>query len=174
MSSAFTMPKPCRSRCRRSAGRTASGSIPTTVRRSQRAHARDGMAFTGICGFALSAVRGHFAAGASAALMGIIGLLLAMNMKRGGALAQAQKSRLISWVAMTFMIGFFPGVRIDNWGHFGGLASGFILGRIIADRQPVTPREKQIAQALGWLAGLVLVTSFVLMFMHYRDPIPGE
>jgi rhomboid protease GluP len=130
--------------------------------------------FTGICGFALSAVRGHFAAGASAALMGIIGLLLAMNMKRGGALAQAQKSRLISWIAMTFMIGFFPGVRIDNWGHFGGLASGFILGRIIADRQPVTPREKQIAQALGWLAGLVLVTSFVLMFMHYRDPIPGE
>jgi len=106
--------------------------------------------------------------------MGIIGLLLAMNMKRGGALAQAQKSRLISWIAMTFMIGLFPGVRIDNWGHFGGLASGFVLGRLIADRQPVTPREKQIAHALGWLAGLVLVASFVLMFVHYRDPIPAE
>jgi rhomboid protease GluP len=130
--------------------------------------------FSGIGGFLLSAIRGHFAVGASASLMGIIGLLLAMNMKRGGALAQAQKSRLISWIAMTFMIGFFPGVRIDNWGHFGGLATGFILGRLMTDRQAVTSRERQFAQALGWIAGLVTVASFVLMFAHYRDPIPGR
>jgi rhomboid protease GluP len=130
--------------------------------------------FSGAGGFLLSAFRGHFAAGASASLMGIIGLLLAMNMKRGGALAQAQKSRLISWIAMTFMIGFFPGIRIDNWGHFGGLVTGFIIGRLMADRQAVTSREKQFAQVLGWLAGLVTIASFVLMFAHYRDPIPGR
>jgi rhomboid protease GluP len=128
---------------------------------------------TGISGFGLSAVRGHFAAGASCALMGMIGLLLAMNSKRAGALAQAQKSRLISWITMTFMIGFFPGVRIDNWGHFGGLAAGYLLGRIVSDREPVTPREKQVAMALGWLAGAIIVASFVFMFIHYRDPIPG-
>jgi rhomboid protease GluP len=130
--------------------------------------------FSGIGGFALSAIRGHFSAGASAALMGVIGLLLAMNMKRGGAMAQAQKSRLISWIATTFLIGAFPGVRIDNWGHFGGLATGFVLGRIMSDRQPATPNEKQLAQILGWLAGLITIASFIFMTIHYRDPVPGE
>ena len=130
--------------------------------------------FSGIGGFFLSAFRGHFAAGASAALMGIIGLLLAMNMKRGGALAQAQKARLISWIAMTFMIGLSGAVRIDNWGHFGGLATGFMLGRVMTDRQAIGSREKQLAHALGWLAGFVTVASFILMFVHYRDPIPGR
>jgi rhomboid protease GluP len=130
--------------------------------------------FSGVGGFALSALRMHLAAGASASLMGIIGLLLAMNLKRGGRLAQAQKSRLISWIAMTFMIGFFPGVRIDNWGHFGGLATGFVLGRIMSDRQPSTPGEKQLSQILGWLTGLMVLASFVFMFMHFRNPLGPE
>jgi hypothetical protein len=26
---------------------------------------------------------------------------------------------------------------------------------------------------LGWLAGAIIVASFVFMFIHYRDPIPG-
>ncbi len=130
--------------------------------------------FSGMGGFALSAIRGHFAAGASASLMGIIGLLLAMNMKWGGAMAQAQKARLISWIAMTFMIGLMPGVRIDNWGHFGGLATGFALGRIMPDRLPVTPGQKQLAQILGWLTGVVVLASFILMFLHFNQPFGSE
>ena len=130
--------------------------------------------FSGMGGFALSAIRGNLAAGASAALMGIIGLLLAMNMKRRGALAQAQKSRLISWIVMIFVIGALPGIRIDNWGHFGGLATGFILGRIMADRLPSSPREKQIAQLLGWFTGLIVVASFVFMFLHFRQPFGSQ
>src|SRR5262249_10264850 len=121
---------------------------------------------SGMGGFALSAIRGHLAAGASAALMGIIGLLLAMNMKRRSALAQAQKSRLISWIVMIFVIGALPGVRIDNWGHAGGLATGFVLGRMMADRLPSSPREQRTAQLLGWLTGLLVVVSFVFMFLH--------
>lgn len=130
--------------------------------------------FSGIGGFVLSALRGNAAAGASAALMGIIGLLLAMNMKRAGALAQAQKSRLISWIVMIFVIGALPGVRIDNWGHFGGLATGFILGRIMSDRLPSSPREKQVAQVLGWLTGLIVIVSLVLMFLHLRQPLGSQ
>jgi hypothetical protein len=75
---------------------------------------------------------------------------------------------------MTFMIGFFPGVRIDNWGHFGGLATGFVLGRIMSDRPPATPAEKQVAQILGWLTGLIVIACFVFMFMHFREPFASE
>jgi hypothetical protein len=64
------------------------------------------------------------------------------------------------------VIGFvFRG--IDNAGHLGGLAAGFLLGRLMADREPATLAERKRAYALGWLAGLVVVASFVFMLRHY-------
>jgi len=32
--------------------------------------------------------------------------------------------------------------------------------------------ERRRAYILGWLAGLVIVASFVFMIVHYRDPTP--
>jgi len=32
--------------------------------------------------------------------------------------------------------------------------------------------ERRTAYALGWLAGLVVVVSFALMILHYRDNLP--
>jgi len=46
----FTMPKPWRSRWRRSAGRMSSGSTPTTQRSWHRAQALGGTALTGVSG----------------------------------------------------------------------------------------------------------------------------
>ncbi len=87
---------------------------------------------------------------------------------------QAMRSRLISWVVSIFAIGFLAGGMIDNWGHFGGLAAGFILGKIMADRAPVGPAEQKTAYALGWFAGLLTIASFILMFLHYNDKLPGS
>jgi rhomboid protease GluP len=129
---------------------------------------------TGAFGFLVSAVTGHLSLGASAALMGIVGAMLAVTSKRGGSYMRDLRSRLITSVVILFAIGFFPGIRIDNWAHGGGLACGFVLGKIFADRQPVSEREKQIANALGWLAGIVVIASFAFMILHYRDPLPGQ
>jgi hypothetical protein len=62
---------------------------------------------------------------------------------------------------------------IDNWAHGGGLAAGFILGRIVADHEPRNASELRIAQALGWITAVIVVSSFVLMILHYNDPLPG-
>jgi rhomboid protease GluP len=125
---------------------------------------------TGAAGFALS-VWHVPAVGASGAIMGLIGLMIAVTTKRSGAAMQALRSRLVSWVVTIFVFGFLmPG--IDNWGHFGGLAAGFGLGKLFADREPMNPRERTTAYALGWLAGAVCFASFALMFLHYRDPLP--
>jgi hypothetical protein len=35
-------------------------------------------------------------------------------------------------------------------------------------------REKQIANALGWIAGIAVLASFTFMLLHYRDPLPGQ
>jgi len=79
---------------------------------------------------------------------------------------QMVRGQLLRWVAYIFVFGFiFRG--IDNAGHFGGLAAGFLLGKVMADRQPMNSSERQRAYALGWLAGLVVLASFVFMLINF-------
>jgi rhomboid protease GluP len=121
---------------------------------------------TGAVGFAASSVTGHFSVGASGALMGLIGLMLAITTRRGGAYMQMVRAQLIRWVAYIFVIGFL--IRgIDNAAHFGGLAAGFLLGKVFADREPMNSVERQRAYLLGWLAGLTVALSFGFMLSHY-------
>jgi rhomboid protease GluP len=127
---------------------------------------------TGILGFLLSAFLGNNAVGASGALMGLIGAMIAVTTRRGGGLMKELRSRLIRWVLMIFLIGFM--IHADNYAHFGGLASGFAIGKLFADREPMNPREKQRGYALGWFAGIIVLASFVLMILHFRDPMPGR
>jgi rhomboid protease GluP len=76
---------------------------------------------------------------------------------------------LVSWVVSIFVFGFLMS-GVDNWAHGGGLAGGFLLGRVFADREPMSASERRTAYALGWLAAVIVVSSFVLMALHYRDP----
>ena len=128
-------------------------------------------AFTGAFGFLVSAFTGHFSVGASGALLGLVGAMLAITTKRGGAYMQDLRSRLISSVVILFVLGF-SGLAIDNWAHGGGLAAGFVLGKLLADRQPMNSKERRTAYVLGWLAGLAIVASFAIMLVHYHDPTP--
>jgi rhomboid protease GluP len=121
---------------------------------------------TGIVGFVASAASGHFSVGASGALMGLIGSMLAITTRRGGAYMQMIRGQLLRWVAYILVIGFL--VRgIDNAAHLGGLAAGFLLGKVMADREPLDAAERQRAYALGWASGLVVLASFAAMLMHY-------
>jgi rhomboid protease GluP len=128
---------------------------------------------TGAFGFLVSAYFGNFSLGASGALLGLVGVMLAVTTKRGGSYMHELRSRLISSVVILFVIGFM-GMGIDNYAHGAGLVAGFVLGKLFADRQPSSPNERRRAYALGWLAGLVVVASFALMIKHYRDLLPGE
>jgi membrane associated rhomboid family serine protease len=109
--------------------------------------------------------------GASGAILGIIGTLIAVTTKRSGANVQAMRSRLISWVVTIFAFGFLVH-GIDNWGHFGGLTTGFILGKIFADREPASGQERTRAYLLGWLAGGALLAAFIMMFLQLGNPLP--
>ena len=125
---------------------------------------------TGAAGFALSSFRFHFSIGASGALMGLIGVMLAITTHRGGGYMQAVRSQLIRWVIYIFLFGFLvPG--IDNLAHFGGLAAGFLLGRIFGDAEPQSPEARRRAYAFGWLAGIAIVASFLLMLQQYFRPL---
>ena len=128
---------------------------------------------TGAFGFLASSFIGHYSLGASGGLLGLVGAMLAITTKRGGSYMRELRSRLISSVVILFVLGFM-GMGIDNWAHGAGLAAGFGLGKIFADRQPMNVRERQIANALGWLAGIAVIASFAFMILHYRDALPGQ
>jgi membrane associated rhomboid family serine protease len=111
--------------------------------------------------------------GASGALLGLVGALLALTTKRGGMFMRDLRSRLITSVVILFMLGF-SGMGLDSAAHLGGLASGFLIGKLFADRRPMNVREHRRAYLMGWLAGIAVAASFVLMVLHYRDPLPGQ
>ncbi|GAC1627281.1 MAG: hypothetical protein PVS2B2_19450 [Candidatus Acidiferrum sp.] len=126
----------------------------------------------GIAGNLLSAWQGHFSVGASGAILGLVGLMIAITTRRSGTEMKALRSRLTSWVVTIFVIGFLSGLHVDNWAHFGGLVAGFGLGKVTADRAPNSPGERTRAYALGWLAGIVIIAAFAMMILHIRDPFP--
>ena len=130
--------------------------------------------FTGAFGFLASALTGHFSLGASGALLGLVGAMLAITSKRGGSFMRDLRSRLITSVVILFAVGFMGAFRIDNAAHLGGLAAGFVIGKIFVDREPMNAWEKQTAYVLGWLAGAALLASFVLMILHFSDLLPGQ
>ena len=121
--------------------------------------------FTGVTGFACSSLGAHFSVGASGALTGLIGVMLAMTMRRGGAQMEMVRSQLIRWIVYILVFGLIvPG--IDNLAHIGGLAAGFLLGRVVTDQEPATARGRQWSYALGWLAGLAIAASFLFMVLQ--------
>ena len=80
--------------------------------------------------------------------------------------AQALRSALIRWLVYIAVIGFvFSGT--DNWAHGGGLASGYLLGRLFADRAPADVGERRRADLMGWAAGIAVAVSFGFMVLNY-------
>jgi len=132
--------------------------------------------FTGIASFIVSTGWNIYfsygfgiSIGASGALMGLIGLMIAITTHRGGAMMRMIRGQLIRWVVYIFLLGLF--FRADNAAHAGGLAAGFLLGKLMEDREPVDSAERNRAYALGWLAAIVVAGSFVAMLMSYfRSP----
>lgn len=121
---------------------------------------------TGAAGYVVSSFFGHLSVGASGSLLGLIGLLLAATTGRKSLSAQVLRSALIRWLVYIAVLGFmFSGT--DNAAHAGGLVTGYLLGRVMADRPPAGGNERQRADMLGWIAGLALAVSFGFMVFSY-------
>jgi rhomboid protease GluP len=117
---------------------------------------------TGIGGYVFSSLRGHFSVGGSGALLGLIGVMLAITSGRRSASMQMMRSQIIRWLIYIAVWGFFfPG--IDNFAHFGGFVTGFGLGKIMMDRPPASPEEQKRAQMLGWGTALVVIASIAMV-----------
>lgn len=116
---------------------------------------------SGVLGFLVSALAGVWMTiGASASVCGLIGALLYYGKHRGGTYGQAVFSQIGGWAIGIAFFGFMvPG--INNWGHGGGMAAGFLLAMALGykERKPDTFSHTAIATVLLVLTGLILAWS---------------
>jgi len=84
------------------------------------------------------------AVGASGAIFGLVGVLLAGTRAHHPMLDQRARQivpQLVPIVLINFAIGLIPGGNIDNFAHIGGLVSGLWLGLVVPPGKVPTLRS---------------------------------
>jgi rhomboid protease GluP len=125
---------------------------------------------TAVAGYVLSSFLGNVSVGGSGALLGLVGVLLALTSGQKNASLQMLRGNIIRWLIYIAIMGFlFRG--IDNYAHFGGCVAGYLLGRTMSAREPADAHERKIADAMGWGTALVLAASFAMMAARFFSAI---
>jgi rhomboid protease GluP len=121
---------------------------------------------TGVIGYMVSSWFGYLSLGASGAIFGLLGVMIAYGVKRSHTAAGQQlRSVAMRWAIYALILAFvIPGV--DNAAHIGGLASGFGLGMLVGDDPPLTESQVRLWTAVQWAVVVVLAASFYLMAIH--------
>lgn len=103
---------------------------------------------TGIAGSLASATFTQApSVGASGAIFGLLGALIAFLLRRRGTLTPQGKSilmQLVGWAAINVFLGISSnaapgGPQIDNSAHFGGGAAGLLLGFLLPEPRRTLP-----------------------------------
>jgi rhomboid protease GluP len=114
-------------------------------------------------GFLLSAVwKDVVSVGASAALFGLIGAMIAFGMKNRTVMGAAIRGIYVRWAIYGLIMGFLPGLRIDNAAHIGGLATGFAFAWVAGPQGPVRSAAER-----GWrVAAILCIAATVYCFLR--------
>lgn len=114
----------------------------------------------GVLGFALSNLVGiRFTLGASGAVFGLLGAMVAYGRTRGGAFGVAVLRQYGQWALFIFIASFFL-AGVNNWGHAGGFAGGYLAALAFGHLERRPERGLDRLAALGAVALTVL--SFAL------------
>lgn len=119
------------------------------------------------------AARSAVSVGASGAIFGVCGALLAAVLhkrdKLPAPLVASMRSSLFMFVGYSLFLGFTSGV-VDNAAHIGGLVAGFVLAWIMAEKFDWADyRRNAVSRALLAL-GLALVAAFTMWQMLPARP----
>lgn len=110
-------------------------------------------------------------AGASGAIFGVYGAMLAFFLRKHSAIPPAIISRQ-RWSGITF-IGFnlmngFSHAGIDNAAHLGGLAGGFVMGLILARPLGLEARTRISAASFYARGGVAAMALLGVLFVALR------
>ena len=124
---------------------------------------------SGVLGFLVSNFVGiPFTIGASGAIFGLLGALIAYGRRRGGAFGALVLREYGLWAIILFIYGFLPGTSVNNWAHGGGFVGGFVAGLVLSfsDRRNESPLERVMAGGMIAMTAVAFVlalwTTFVI------------
>jgi rhomboid protease GluP len=108
----------------------------------------------------------HLSVGASAALFGLIGAMIAAGMRSNTAMGAAIKAQYTQWVIYMVVIGLLPFFNIDTAAHIGGLAGGFALAWLMDTPRTSGRGTDTIWRVLAGLCVALTALSFMLMLRY--------
>lgn len=125
---------------------------------------------SGVAGYLVSCAAGvPFTIGASASVCGLIGALYYFGKSRGGSYGTAVTREVSGWLISLILFGLvMPG--INNWGHGGGIAGGFLVAMLLGynERRREGSGQRMLATFCVLLTLLVLLyaggTSLLIWF----------
>jgi len=119
---------------------------------------------TGIVGYMVSSWWGAAPSlGASGAIFGILGVMIAYGARRSHTSAGQQlRGVAVRWAIYGLVLAFMlPGV--DNAAHIGGLVSGFLLGMVVGDDPPLTETQVRVWNTVAIALVLLVAAAFYAM-----------
>jgi rhomboid protease GluP len=122
-----------------------------------------------VVGFYASAVASSaVSVGASAAVFGLLGAMIADGVRRGHGINF--RSGYVLWAAINLVIGFAPiaGINIDNAAHIGGLAAGFGVGYFAGTPGRVRSPIEYLWKFAAFLCVLITASCFLMMYLWFR------
>ena len=105
--------------------------------------------------------------GASAALFGFIGAMIALGVRHRNPMGDAIRGMYVRWALYTLVLGFLIS-RIDNAAHIGGLAAGFCVA-YVAETPRVTGSGETLWRVAAWSCILITLVCFLKMWLWYSQ-----
>lgn len=121
-----------------------------------------------VCGFYLSAVwSGAVSVGASAALMGLIGAMIALGVRHRSELGNQIRGTYMRWAIYIILFGLLPGFNVDNAAHIGGLAAGFGVAWVTGTPRWEGSVTEKVWRGASWLCIFLTAASFLKWYLWF-------
>jgi rhomboid protease GluP len=102
--------------------------------------------------------------GASAAIMGLVGAMIANSLRDRSSYGVAVRKMYTRWVIYILIFGLLPFFNIDNAAHIGGLAGGFAVG-YVAGTPGIARSAEGFWRAAAGVALAITALAFAKMFL---------
>jgi rhomboid protease GluP len=117
-------------------------------------------------GFFLSSmIRVGPSMGASAALFGLIGAMIALGMRHRSAFGDSIRGMFTRWLIYGLIFSLLPG--IDMAAHIGGLVGGFAVGFLAGEPRHEGSATEKLWRFASWLCILITAVCFLEMYLWF-------
>jgi len=104
-------------------------------------------------------------AGASAALCGLIGAMIALGIRDRSHMGAAIRAVYVRWIVYILLFSFLPGV--DMAAHVGGLAGGFVIAYLAGEPRYETAFVSRLWRLSSFCCIVMTGISFLKMYLWF-------